>query len=184
MDLGRAAVSDIPLQIRMPPTLHLSALREEACLGLVSVRRSTLRIQAITGGRTGSGAPHVEPSVRPSIYFRPLPCYFAALRAAGRTGSGAPHVESSVRPPICSQSAPSFQSPRARELWITNKYLAWQDSVRYTMAAGGHMPATSPAYTWARKKGAVRQSFTAWALPSGPRPPYLRERGRYRGLKR
>src|SRR3569833_569495 len=39
--------------------------------GLVSIRRSTKRIQP-QDGRTGFGAPHAKPSVRPSIFLKNL----------------------------------------------------------------------------------------------------------------
>ena len=49
--------------------------------GLVSVRRSTKGIQP-QDGRTGFGAPHVKPPVRPSLFSAPAPscCGSAAQR--------------------------------------------------------------------------------------------------------
>jgi hypothetical protein len=43
-DLSAGRVGDIPLQFRMAPTLHLERAGEEAGLGFVSIRRSTLGI--------------------------------------------------------------------------------------------------------------------------------------------
>ena len=66
-DLNSEPAGDIPLQFRKPLTLHLGAWRVEALAWLSVHSALHLRDTAIMDGRTGLGAPHVKPMVRPSI---------------------------------------------------------------------------------------------------------------------
>jgi len=81
-DMSSKVSGDTPIQIRKPPTLHLKVGRVEAPNWLSVHSALHLRDTAITGGRTGLGAPHVKPSVRPSIFhlFRPHRLSFSGLR--------------------------------------------------------------------------------------------------------
>jgi hypothetical protein len=58
---------DIPLHIPDPFWLSAIPLWGQSSFGFVSIRRSTKGIQP-QDGRTGFGAPHVKPFVRPSIF--------------------------------------------------------------------------------------------------------------------
>ena len=56
----------------IPPSFSRDPNGIKLPFGLVSIRRSTKGIQP-QDGRTGFGAPHVKPFVRPSLFFQNLP---------------------------------------------------------------------------------------------------------------
>ena len=84
-DLNSSPARDIPLQFRKPLTLHLRVRRVEAASWLCVRSALHLRDTAITDGRTGLGAPHVKPSVRPSI-SRPIPRHLTCATKLYRPG--------------------------------------------------------------------------------------------------
>ena len=72
LDLNSRPPSDIPLQFGKPFRLHLWPCREEAPHRLCIRSALHPRDTATTDGRTGYGAPHDKPQVRPSISFPDL----------------------------------------------------------------------------------------------------------------